>query len=201
MLASNRIKLRSNYSIRNFELLCLFDRQTDTPEKHTTLAVQVVKFVLLNRYRYADCDHFLCFCTEHDPGVQDNKASSADTDSNSYMFTSHNTTQHPRCSDSDPQDPGTVHESTNLPRPLRRPFVCKVCGRKYVYRGGLKRHMLNHGTEQPYSCYLCSKTFVDSAQLKGHIRLHSSERPFVCTVCKQESLANANVKRATAVHV
>ncbi|XP_061678134.1 zinc finger protein 586-like [Syngnathoides biaculeatus] len=73
-------------------------------------------------------------------------------------------------------------------------FQCSVCGKTYMSRGSLNRHMMNHSGERPHKCSVCSKKFMQRSDLVMHLRSHTGVKPFACTLCcwkfaKKSSLA------------
>ena len=89
-------------------------------------------------------------------------------------------------------------------------FPCDVCGRVFVFRSQLKRHLLAHAGDKHkchvchktfasesylcqhmtthhdvtcVSCPVCGKSFSDSSRLECHMRVHAGERPYPCEYC------------------
>ena len=55
---------------------------------------------------------------------------------------------------------------------------CTVCGRLYLHKNGLSRHMQMHKEEQPAStCGQCGKTFRRKDGLSKHLRHCTGHRP------------------------
>ncbi|KAM6428629.1 zinc finger protein 575 isoform 1-T1 [Liasis olivaceus] len=84
-------------------------------------------------------------------------------------------------------------ESPKPPRPRRRrppavlpsdrPYQCKDCGKRFVYRSKLATHQWTHCAERPYKCPDCPKSFSYPSKLAAHRRTHTGERPFPCSLC------------------
>ena len=50
-------------------------------------------------------------------------------------------------------------------------FTCDQCGRKYIYRCGLHRHVrINHTALPVFSCDQCERSFARSNNLEKHKR-------------------------------
>ena len=60
-------------------------------------------------------------------------------------------------------------------------LACKVCGRTYIHKGHLKKHMATHTLV--HGCVICDKVFDQNSELKVHMKTHLDDIPFVCTVC------------------
>lgn len=56
---------------------------------------------------------------------------------------------------------------------LKRPYVCKECGRGFKQMHTLKDHGRIHTGERPYHCLQCGKAFKVKHNLIVHQRLHS----------------------------
>ncbi|XP_013089835.2 zinc finger protein 62 homolog isoform X1 [Biomphalaria glabrata] len=62
-------------------------------------------------------------------------------------------------------------------------FSCTFCGKKFIEKYTLKRHILSHTGEKPFQCDECDRRFTQQRLLKSHKLTHASEKPFVCDVC------------------
>ncbi|XP_018571596.1 zinc finger protein 883-like [Anoplophora glabripennis] len=83
---------------------------------------------------------------------------------------------------------------------------CKICGKKFTRRGGLKRHSKTHLGIKPFECETCGKTFVEKATLNRHCLIHTGEKPFECNLCgktttrKDQILEHINKHHPNAVN-
>ena len=50
------------------------------------------------------------------------------------------------------------------------PTNCTACGRLYLHKSGLNRHMQSHQQQQPSTCVQCGKTFNRADNLTKHLR-------------------------------
>ena len=50
-------------------------------------------------------------------------------------------------------------------------FVCKICGKSYTTRRGMRTHMQYHSTERPHRCETCNAAFKVRSKLRDHVRL------------------------------
>jgi hypothetical protein len=88
-----------------------------------------------------------------------------------------------------------------------RGFTCSApeCGKRFVDRSKLSRHMLVHTGERPFPCEHpgCGRCFSLSYNLKSHMRVHTGERPFVCDVpgCSKKFAQESNLRSHYKVHL
>jgi hypothetical protein len=54
--------------------------------------------------------------------------------------------------------------------PLKRVFVCEVCGFQCNDSGNIVRHRRRHGGDRPYKCGHCDRDFINSSNRRKHER-------------------------------
>ncbi|KAB0395567.1 hypothetical protein E2I00_015679, partial [Balaenoptera physalus] len=86
------------------------------------------------------------------------------------------------------------------PKPLLRPFLCRICGSRFLSHEDLRfhvnsheagnpqlfkvrEHMFNHMGSKPYKCDECSYTSVYRKDVIRHAAVHSRDR-FKCEFCE-----------------
>ncbi|KAF1382143.1 hypothetical protein PFLUV_G00161400 [Perca fluviatilis] len=82
----------------------------------------------------------------------------------------------------------------------KKPFSCSECGRRFVQRGHLKRHMMTHTGEKPFRCLDCKKYFTRIGDLQKHMRIHRGEKPFSCSECGRAFTESGTLKRHMITH-
>lgn len=83
-----------------------------------------------------------------------------------------------------------------------KPCECKVCGAKFAVPAMLKQHMRTHLGEKPFECGICGKKFTTSSSLLIHNRVHSGERPLECKWpgCGKRFSESSNLAKHMRVH-
>ena len=83
--------------------------------------------------------------------------------------------------------PGTSSQGTfRVPAvPALKRFYCGAagCGKGFIQRTSLTKHLLTHTGERPHLCTEpgCSMSFSQASHLKSHLLTHTGERPHLCT--------------------
>lgn len=91
--------------------------------------------------------------------------------------------------------------STTAARSRDKPFMCKVCSRRFGYKHVLLNHERTHTGEKPFECVECGKRFTRDHHLKTHVRLHTGEKPYGCPRCDRRFVQVANLRRHVRVHM
>lgn len=97
--------------------------------------------------------------------------------------------------DKDP--PANVKDSGDV---LRKPHRCSECPKAYVYKYGLRIHMITHTGERPHRCPQCSRRFAHKCSLQRHILGHSGERTHQCPLCPKACSHKHDLKTHMRTH-
>ena len=60
-----------------------------------------------------------------------------------------------------------------------RPFLCRLCGKRYARSSTLNTHIMTHRNERPFACQYCGKRFTQKSDMKKHTYIHTGE----CLYC------------------
>ena len=90
-------------------------------------------------------------------------------------------------SNKSPADPSAGAQTTT-DNQLSKSHSCSVCGKRYLDRRSLQRHMKNHSSEERQEqCDLCSESFSSRMALKAHQRqAHKEKSPLQCQECSRQ---------------
>ncbi|XP_014642894.1 PREDICTED: zinc finger protein 335 isoform X1 [Ceratotherium simum simum] len=88
------------------------------------------------------------------------------------------------------------------PKPLLRPFLCRVCGSRFLSHEDLRFHVNSHeaGDPQLFKCLQCSYRSRRWSSLKEHMFNHVGSKPYKCDECSYTSVYRKDVIRHAAVH-
>ncbi|XP_063993912.1 oocyte zinc finger protein XlCOF6-like [Diachasmimorpha longicaudata] len=104
--------------------------------------------------------------------------------------------------------------------PMKKPFICNICGKSYMWRESLQKHQRvecgklpsipcprpgqgirihNNRTRpmwRPFSCHLCGKSYTRKDTLRRHLRYECYKKPqFICPICNKASTQRSNLQR------
>ncbi|XP_028355221.1 zinc finger protein 335 isoform X4 [Physeter macrocephalus] len=88
------------------------------------------------------------------------------------------------------------------PKPLLRPFLCRICGSRFLSHEDLRFHVNSHeaGNPQLFKCLQCSYRSRRWSSLKEHMFNHVGSKPYKCDECSYTSVYRKDVIRHAAVH-
>lgn len=82
-------------------------------------------------------------------------------------------------------DKQQVSGNTKPSENIERPFICDVCGRKFIRSTHLRRHTRIHTGEKPFSCHICGRRYARGDYLRAHINAHRRDRVHKCKHCNE----------------
>ncbi|KAM6404305.1 zinc finger protein 335 isoform 2-T2 [Rhynochetos jubatus] len=88
------------------------------------------------------------------------------------------------------------------PKPLMRPYLCRICGSRFLTHDDLRFHVNSHEANDPqlFKCLQCSYRSRRWSSLKEHMFNHVGSKPYKCEECSYTSVYKKDVIRHSAVH-
>uniref|UniRef100_A0A8V5GM51 Uncharacterized protein n=1 Tax=Melopsittacus undulatus TaxID=13146 RepID=A0A8V5GM51_MELUD len=87
------------------------------------------------------------------------------------------------------------------PKPLMRPYLCRICGSRFLTHDDLRFHVNSHEANNPqlFKCLQCSYRARRWSSLKEHMFNHVGSKPYKCEECNYTSVYKKDVIRHSAV--
>ncbi|XP_044155467.1 zinc finger protein 335-like [Bufo gargarizans] len=87
-------------------------------------------------------------------------------------------------------------------KPLLRPFICRVCGSRFLTQEDYSFHVNAHDSNDPqmFRCQQCNYQCRRWSSLKEHMFNHQGNKPHKCDQCNYTSVYKKDVIRHSAVH-
>ncbi|XP_063028384.1 zinc finger protein 335 isoform X12 [Melospiza melodia melodia] len=88
------------------------------------------------------------------------------------------------------------------PKPLMRPYLCRICGSRFLTHDDLRFHVNSHEADDPqlFKCLQCSYRSRRWSSLKEHMFNHVGSKPYKCEECNYTSVYKKDVIRHSTVH-
>ncbi|NXJ80055.1 ZN335 protein, partial [Trogon melanurus] len=87
-------------------------------------------------------------------------------------------------------------------KPLMRPYLCRICGSRFLTHDDLRFHVNSHEANDPqlFKCLQCSYRSRRWSSLKEHMFNHVGSKPYKCEECNYTSVYKKDVIRHSTVH-
>ncbi|WAQ98665.1 ZN878-like protein [Mya arenaria] len=74
----------------------------------------------------------------------------------------------------------------HINRVHQRKYKCNECGKKFGYKGDLKRHHSEvHSSKERYFCKICNKYLKTKTYIDDHMQLHKDNYVYHCKICEK----------------
>ncbi|XP_050357656.1 gastrula zinc finger protein XlCGF17.1-like [Nymphalis io] len=80
------------------------------------------------------------------------------------------------------------------------PYMCDICGKKFIVQGQFTRHRMTHFYNLPFECSLCPYRGRFKESLKMHMRSHTGEKPYQCSQCPARFVNKSNLNKHLLTH-
>ncbi|XP_026498770.2 gastrula zinc finger protein XlCGF17.1-like [Vanessa tameamea] len=80
------------------------------------------------------------------------------------------------------------------------PYMCDICGKKFIVQGQFTRHRMTHFYNLPFECSLCPYRGRFKESLKMHMRSHTGEKPYQCSQCPARFVNKSNLNKHILTH-
>ena len=68
-----------------------------------------------------------------------------------------------------------------------KPFICNICGARFIQKSSLRRHISTHEDEKSFQCSFCESTFKHEFGLAFHIStIHEGKTQLKSLTCRLE---------------
>lgn len=83
---------------------------------------------------------------------------------------------------------------------LFKPFLCQICGKRFLHENSLKSHGQIHVEEAKFKCQFCEKSFNRKDKLTFHEAVHLGHRPFKCSLCNKAFIRKSKLQEHLRRH-
>ncbi|XP_066156635.1 uncharacterized protein [Euwallacea fornicatus] len=73
------------------------------------------------------------------------------------------------------------------------PLECRICGKLFYRKQGLKLHTARHLGIKPFKCELCDRAFLVKQKLEEHRNCHTGNSPIKCSMCPETFRRHSNL--------
>lgn len=85
--------------------------------------------------------------------------------------------------------------------PRQWPFGCVTCGKRFVQKHSLDRHLTIHTGSKPFNCEICGQAFRLAYQVKSHMLIHQPDlKPLQCHYCDKAYRDRASYNKHVKSH-
>ncbi|XP_037106229.1 zinc finger protein 454-like [Syngnathus acus] len=79
-------------------------------------------------------------------------------------------------------------------------FACSVCNKRFPFKHRMLRHMSIHTGEHAHSCSVCGKGFRDRYDMEGHMSKHTGQKLYSCSICAKSLSCRASLRNHMKLH-
>ncbi|XP_049572739.1 gastrula zinc finger protein XlCGF17.1 isoform X2 [Syngnathus scovelli] len=79
-------------------------------------------------------------------------------------------------------------------------FACSVCNKRFPFKHRMLRHMSIHTGEHPHSCSVCGKGFRDRYDMEGHMSKHTGQKLYSCSICAKRLACRSSLRNHMKLH-
>ncbi|XP_055706846.1 putative zinc finger protein 702 isoform X2 [Phlebotomus papatasi] len=85
-------------------------------------------------------------------------------------------------------------KATSDPKPDKKKYTCKICGKVYVNSKFLRYHRNSHDPKKIFKCPQCPAKFAKKNYVQQHMFVHEKVSPATCQICNKTFKTDSKLK-------